>query len=166
MSFAFISGDPYNTSDATPKAKAGGIYYHAGDASHALGTKWRYVKSTDALVAGDCVFWDDNVDGFTVTRLAATGLVGTPLGSVVRPCGVAQGTIDAGEWGYVLVAGKGQVRGDGSVVAGDYLVVDGGTTPVRNADTAGAGEEHGVFGQALDADTGSPALCNAILWIA
>ena len=166
MSLSFLSGDPTLVNDAAAKAKPGGIYYSASDGGSTLGRKWRYCKSTDDVIAGDCVFWDDAVDGYTVTRLAATALVGTPLGSVVPCAGVAQGTITAGNWGYFLVAGKGTVRGDGSVAAGDFIVVDGGTTPVRNADTAGAGEEHGVFGQALDADTGSPALFNANVWIA
>lgn len=166
MSFPFISGDPVLVNDPTPKAKPGGCYYTASDGGSTLGRKWRYCKSEDDLVAGDVVCWADSVDGYTVTRTAAGALVGTPLGSVVRPAGVAQGTVTAGRWFYAQVAGKGTVRGDGSVAAGDFIVVDGGTTPARNADTAVAGEEHGIFGQALDADTGSPALFNAELWIA
>lgn len=166
MSVHFISGDPTLVNDPTPKAKAGGVYYSASDAGSTLGRKWKYLKVEDDVIAGDIVCWSDNVDGYTVTRTAASALVGTPLGSVVRPAGVAQGTISAGRWGYFQVAGRGTVRGDGSVAAGDFIVVDGGTTPARNADTAVAGEEHGIFGQALDADTGSPALFNAELWIA
>src|SRR5687768_8931522 len=124
MSYPFISGDPTLVNDALPQAKPGGLYYTAKDGGLSLQRKWRYVKSTDALVLGDAVIWDDNADGYTVTRVAANGLVGTPLGNVVRGVGVAQGSISAGQWGYVLVAGVGSAKGDGSVATGNYIVVD------------------------------------------
>ena len=47
---------------------------------------------------------------------------------------------------------------DGNVVAGDPLVIDGGGTPVGATDTMADGEEEGVCGFALDADSGTTQL--------
>ncbi len=69
----------------------------------------------------------------------------------------------AGRCCYFLTAGwtttNGQASGTaflktgGSVVKGDALVPTGGASPDGTARTAVAGEEHVVFGTAIDTDT-------------
>lgn len=160
MSFPTISGTPTLVNDLLPKAKLGGLYETAD------GKVWRYVKvvgTAGSVIAGDACVWANTADGYSVTIIAASAL--TVVG-VARCAGVAQASITTGQYGYVLVRGIGTARGDGSVAAGEFIVVDGATSPARNFDTLAAGEEQGVCGQALDADTGSPALFNAVLWIA
>lgn len=165
MSYPLISGDPTQTNDILPNAKLGGLYRTEHDivlnSTTLRGTKvWRYVKvvgTSGDLALGDCTVAasvSSTWDGFSVTRVAASALVGTPLGSVVPCTGVAQGTITTGQYGYVMYDGDGVVKGDGSVAVGNSVVVDGGTSPARNADTAADGEQHAVFGFALEDDSG------------
>ena len=160
MSFPFISGDPTTVDDALPKAKLGGLYQTSD------GRVWRYVKvvgTAGTLAAGQGVVWSNDADGYSVTKIAASALT---VVTVARSAGVAQGAITTGQYGYVLVRGKGTALGDGSVAVGQYIVTDGGTSPTATFDTMAAGEEMGVVGQALDNDTGSPTNFNAQLWIA
>src|SRR5574343_848199 len=128
MSFPMISGDPTAVNDILPNAKAGGLYSThndvilTGSTTTPLTTKgtkvWRYVKivgTSGDVAKGDCCVWADSIDGYSVTRISASALVGTPLGSVVPCAGVAQGTIETGKWGYILVRGEGLVKGDQSI---------------------------------------------------
>lgn len=164
MSYPYVPGNPTTFNSKRSGGSRGGIY-HDNDSSGRTRV-WRLCNTEDDLVSGDIVCFTDEADMYHVTRTAGGALVGTPLGSVVRPAGVAQGTVSDNRWFLAQVRGRCTVRGDGSVATGDFIVVDGGTSPARNADTAGAGEEHGVFGQALENDSGSPALFTAHIWIA
>ena len=97
-----------------------------------------------------------------MTCVAAEWLDGT-LGTVNPGLGMVCVASTAGRCCYVLrkgwtthdgtASGTAFLKTDGGVVKGDYLVPDGGATPDGNADTAVAGEEHGIFGYALDDDT-------------
>lgn len=116
-----------------------------------------------AGVAGELVghfLTTPTVGGFTA--VAAEWLDGT-LGTVNPALGMLCAASTAGRGCYIMRRGytttNGQSDGtallktDGGVVKGDYLVPDGGATPDGVADTAVAGEEHGIVGYAIDDDT-------------
>lgn len=119
------------------------------------GNTYRYVllSATSACAAtqgsvariadADADAWDVTVD--------VSEAIGTTTGKVV---GVFQNAVTAGQYGWVLVSGMGEVRTDAGVAAGDYLV---GHTADHEADTMADGEEEQVFGQALEADTTTEA---------
>jgi len=68
--------------------------------------------------------------------------------------GVFQNAVTAGNYGWILVNGYGEVRTDGGVAAGDYLVPHSAD---HEADTMADGEEEQVFAFALEADTTTEA---------
>jgi hypothetical protein len=94
----------------------------------------------------------------TVTMTVADVTSGT-LGTITRGVGLWQAAVPTGYCGWLLVVSEyAHVFTDGGVVDGDYLVIDGGGTETFIADTAVAGEEHGVFGQALADDISTDVL--------
>lgn len=154
-----VNADVTTFNSTKPGAKLGEIYEAPNGAryKHVL-----VVGTSGDLAAGDLVVNADASlataeapSGSVVTRIAASAIDET-LGTVAHCAGVAVGTISTGNYGWVQVWGVGSCKTDGGVVEGDALVVDGGATPVRVADTAVAGEEHAVFGVALATDDSDP----------
>lgn len=129
------------------------------------GSIYRYVQiastSTPTTVEG-AVCWLDAIPAsgsYVVTPDVSDAL---NTGSTPKVVGVAQSVITAGNYGWILVSGIGEVRTDGGVSAADYLV---GHTVDQEADTMADGEEEQVFGQALEADsTSTPEKCQALVW--
>lgn len=92
-----------------------------------------------------------------VTRTAATSLVNA-VSTVALGVGVFQSILAVGQYGWVQISGDGRKAlavTDGSVAAGDPLVIDGGATCVGATDTMADGEEESVCGWALAADSGT-----------
>lgn len=117
------------------------------------GKLYKFVKIVDQDVAVNEVLYPASTDGVDWTS-DYTG--GSGLSAKVG-C-IALGTVDISvapyAWVQVCQAGTvGTVRGDGSVAAGEAVI---GHTVDGEADTMAAGEEHLVFGFALEADAGSP----------
>lgn len=110
------------------------------------GNLYRYVKFVDnAVTDGDVVYpastseWDVSSDYTGGTSKAA------------KVCGVAVGSVSANSYGWIQISGiHDAVHTDGGVVAGDPLI---GHSTDGQADTMAAGEEHLVFGYALEDDS-------------
>lgn len=129
---------------ATPLAEVGKSVFVEG-------VWYKYVKFLDSVTykAGQLVEWADTT-GTSVTNDRAGG---SAIGTQTAPAGVVLGIPTTTlQYGYIQCSGNALVEGDGSVAAGEDVVshsVDG------QADTMAAGEEHQVFGVALDADSTS-----------
>ena len=129
------------------------------------GRCFMYVKNegTASTAAGTVVghFSTTLADG--AISAVATTVIECGLGSVMPVAGVALSVIAEDEYGWIQVKGRniGIILSDGGVAAGDALVCDGGATPTFQADTAVAGEEHGVFGFSLVADDASSIPANS-----
>lgn len=112
-----------------------------------LGNKYRYVQFKDAVTyaAGQAL----EVANITWTAVTNDRSGGSAIGTQTSFGGVCLGVPTTAYYGWVQVGGVATVLGDGSVAAGEAVVlhsVDG------EADTMAAGEEHQVFGVALEAD--------------
>lgn len=133
--------------DSTAKNKPGSL---AVDPD--TGSIYRYVQissaATPTTVEGAVCFLDavPASGSFVVTPDVSDALCATTPFVV----GVAQSVITAGNYGWILVSGIGEVRTDGGVAKSDYLV---GHSVDQEADTMADGEEEQVFGQALEADS-------------
>lgn len=99
--------------------------------------------SVAAIADATANAWDVTVD--------VSEQIGTATG---RAVGVFQNSVTAGNYGWILVNGYGEVRTDGGVAAGDYLVPHSAD---HEADTMADGEEEQVFAMALEADTTTEA---------
>lgn len=114
------------------------------------GGKWyRFVKHVNAVtvVVGHCAEFT-NAACTNVTNDRAGGAA-TPIGTQTICAGVYVSIPLENYYCFLQVSGVALVLGDGSVAAGEAVVVhsvDG------QADTMAAGEEHQVFGKAMDAD--------------
>lgn len=152
--------NPYSTANNTADAQAtvGQIYTYNG-------ARFMYCKNagSGAGVAGElCGLFLTTPAVGQATCVAAEWIDGT-LGTVNPALGMVCVAWTAAYYAYILVegwtttdgtaSGTAFLKTDGGVVKGDYLVPDGGATPDGVADTAVAGEEHGVFGYAIDDDT-------------
>ncbi len=142
MSFPNIH-TPYTQVDATPQFDLGQLSYAPN------GNVYRYVKFLDAVayLAGHVVQWASATLNYVSNDVSG----GTTIGSgQTTPAGIVLGIPAAATpYGWMQVAGIALVYGDGSVAAGEAVIAD--STDGR-ADTMAAGEEHQVFGVALDAD--------------
>ena len=117
------------------------------------GKKYRYVQFKDAVTyaAGHCL----DVANTAWTAVTNDRSGGSAIGTQTAFGGVCLGAPTQNSYGWVQVGGIATVLGDGSVAAGEAVVlhsVDG------QADTMAAGEEHQVFGTALEADDATTAL--------
>ena len=129
------------------------------------GEIFRYVQNggADTTVIAKLATWKT-----AGTRGVATMTDGSStdggLGTITKPCGVWQKAIVTLHWGVLLVSSDyTDVYTDDGVADGDYLVMDGGATHTFIADTAAAGEEHGVFAMARAADSDTTHLVKA--WV-
>lgn len=136
---------PVTQVDADPQFSLGYIAWSAN------GNAYRYVKALDAVTykAGQLAEWADATLNYVTNDRAG----GSAIGTQTAPAGLVMGIPTSSKpYGWIQVAGIGLCEGDGSVAAGEAVVshsVDG------QADTMAAGEEHQVFGVALDADSTS-----------
>lgn len=152
--------DPDATNDETATADVGTLYMWEHDVL-------MYVKNASAdtnAVATKLACYKTGGTRGEVTMKASEVTSGT-LGTVTKPAGVWAYAVSFGNFGYIRVQSNYcDVFTDGGVVDGDPLVCDGGATETFIADTAVAGEEHGVFGHALadDVSTNVKARINCL----
>lgn len=122
-------------------------------------TEYMSFKANGAIAKGDVV-------GFLVGTNATGYTVDQTNGGTIAPIGVAAETAADGEWFNVIVSGYcNYVTNDGTdIVAGDYLSAGAGVAvPITTAEiTLTNGGPH-IFGQALDAETGT-TLTEAIIY--
>lgn len=121
------------------------------------GKKFRYVEFKDAVTyAAGHVCTPANITWTAVTNDRAGGSsVATGFGGICM--GAPTATL---KYGWVQVGGVATVLGDGSVAAGDFVLVD---TVDAQADTFADGEEEQVFGLALEADDATTKLFACLL---
>jgi hypothetical protein len=140
-------------SDAQKEDIAGvGNVFHAAD-----GKSYKWVKFVDQDVVLADVLYPASTDGTEVTTDYSGG-----SGLSAKVVGVAITAVDISDkaYGWIQIAGVVSTSGDGGVSAGDAVV---GHATDGEADTMADGEEELVFGFALAADTGSPAVFNCYL---
>ena len=134
---------------STAKATLGSL------ATDNSGNIYRYVilSATSACAAtqGSVAAMSDATANAWDVTVDVSEQIGTATG---RAIGVFQNTVTAGNYGWILVNGYGEVRTDGGVAAGDYLVPHSAD---HEADTMADGEEEQVFAMALEADTTTEA---------
>ena len=136
-----VLGAALTNADTEAKYPLGTVYFDPK-----TGNAYRYVKAAaaltnDTIAAKESLSYADNA--FTVTNDISAGL------GVVAPAGVAISAIGEGKYGWIQVSGKAVLVGDGSVAAGEAVVLDSSDGKV---DSMAAGEEHEVFAFALEAD--------------
>lgn len=121
------------------------------------GKVFKYVKFVDQDVVLADVVYPASTDGSSVTTDYTGG-----SGLSAKVCGVSIQAVDisAAAYGWIQIAGVVSTSGDGSVAAGEAVI---GHSTDGEADTMADGEEELVFGFALAADSGSPAVCNVLL---
>lgn len=123
-------------------------------------TEYMSFKANGAIAKGDVVGFlvGTNATGYTVDQANA---------STITPIGVAAEAAADGEWFNVIVSGYCNfVTNDGTdIVAGDFLVAGAGVAvPYTAAELGAAPTQYAnVFGQALDAETGT-TLTEAIIF--
>lgn len=141
-----IITDPTVANDPVPVATLGGTYEYNGNL-------YKYVQFKDAVayLAGHVVSWA-NATGTAVTndRSGGSALAGT------IPAGVACRVMTQNYYGFIQVTGLATLYGDGSIAAGDVVVLDTGTDGY--CDTMASTEESLIVGTAL-ADDGPTFLC-------
>lgn len=144
-----LDRDPSLIIDSSPRYNLGELILRPG-----TGEIYQYVKNggADTTVATKLACNKAAATRGVKTMTQADVTSGT-LGTITRACGIWQAAIPLNYYGVLLVVSDyADVFTDGGVVDGDYLVVNGGATEDFLADTAVAGEEHGVFGVALADD--------------
>lgn len=123
---------------------------------------WVYVfndEPTASFAAGNIVMRD-------VTTTNADGMLTTAgtLIPAIRLLGVAQHTIAAGSYGWILKRGMGEVMaGDGAVIGENKALTSAGTTDAGTALDFADGAEECVFAFSTEASTGTNGL--ATCWI-
>lgn len=138
--------------DSTPRYNLGQMVIDP-----ATGRKFRYIKQIGATTSAVGEVAAAATTYGTVSRTAATSVINA-VSTLAQPAGVFQSVLATNKYGFIQTGGDGRVDlavTDGGVAAGDPLVIDGGATPVGAVDTMADGEEEGVFGYALAADSGT-----------
>lgn len=141
-----IITDPTVANDPVPVATLGGTYEYNGNL-------YKYVQFKDAVTyaAGHAVAWA-NATGTAVTndRSGGSALSGN------IPAGIACRVMTQNYYGFIQVSGLATLTGDGSIAAGESVVLDVNVDGL--CDTMAAGEEQLIVGTAL-ADDGPTFLC-------
>lgn len=125
-------------------------------------TEYKLFLANGAIAKGDVV-------GFLVGTSATGYTIDQCTTTTIAPIGVAAETVADGQWCRVVVSGYcDYVTNDGTdIVAGDFLVGGAGVAvPKTAAEIAGdstVGWMAQIFGQALDAETGT-TLTEAIIY--
>ena len=148
------------------------LTFSGSTALHAMGTiyfdyenakAYRYSKVA-AAVTNDVIAITESVcaDSGGVFYVNNDFAEGTGLG-VATPMGVAISQISEGYYGWMQVGGVATVITDGSVAAGEALVLDSSND--GDVDTMADGEEEQVFGFATadDADTVGTMLLKGLI---
>ena len=125
----------------------------AGPGNLAPEQEVRQFKANGAITKGECVGFY-GVTGYTVDQANAT---------TILPIGVAKETAADGEWFDVVVSGFcDYVTNDGTdVVAYDFLVSSSAGVAIpytlveAETDSGHVGFQNQIFGQSLQADTGT-----------
>lgn len=126
------------------------------DVATGRGYRYYYNGGADSTVVGDVAAVRGTTFGY-VSTTSGEGIINAAA-TCAYAAGVAQAVIPNGYCGWFQTSGPGRVAiavTDGSVAAGDGLVIDGGATPAGAVDTMAAGEEAQVFGYAITADSGT-----------
>lgn len=127
-------------------------------AEDANGGVWRYSYNAGAatLAVGKGVCQHTNGTAFNGSNTVATSL-GTTLGTVPTCIGIAAAAVPTLNYCWLQIKGPNQMAlvTDSGVVAGDFLVIDGGGTPSYQFDTLAAGEEHAAVGWVTSDDSGT-----------
>lgn len=138
--------NPSVANDPTPTATVGGTYQYGGNL-------YKYVQFKDAVayLVGHTVAWA-NATGTAVTndRSGGSALSGN------LPAGVVCCVMTQNYYGYIQVSGLATLYGDGSIAAGESVVLDVNTDGY--CDTMASTEEQLIVGTAL-ADDGPTFLC-------
>lgn len=156
MSIPNVPTDPTDSNHASAQFTPGSLFYWSKVSSgvSAEPVLVKYVKFLDAVtyIVGQVVEWASA----TAASVTNDRSGGSAIGTQTAPAGIVLDVMTQNYFGFIQVSGNALVIGDGSVAAGEAVVshsVDG------EADTMAAGEEHQVFGVALDADgTGNDPL--------
>ena len=119
--------------------------------------EWVYVEAAETLTKGFVA----SRDPAAATTSPYKVFIGDAASTQVMTVGVAQHTITAASFGFVLKSGVGTVLADGNVIAGT------GIQPVAGGEVgpfAGTHEDH-VIGMAMadDAGTGATDFVDAVL---
>jgi methionine aminopeptidase len=114
-------------------------------------TETRLYKANGAIAKGDVVglLVGTSATGYTIDQATAT---------TIAPIGVAAETVADGDWCEVVVGGFCNfVTNNGTdIVAGDYLSVAAGVAvPLEMSEVTLTNGWPLIFGQALDAETGT-----------
>lgn len=128
-------------------------------ASDELGNEFMWVKQEGATSSAVGEWANCGTTGLVgyVSRTAASSLINA-VSTVALCAGVFQSIIAQNSYGWIQISGvgvKALATTDGSVAAGDPLVIDGGATAVGASDTMADGEEESCCGFALAADVGT-----------
>jgi len=161
--YSILDRAPASIVDATARYNLGELLY-----DKRTGDIYRYILhspgSATSSVVGKLACNKAAGTRGVVTMLQTDVTSGT-LGTITKIAGVYQAVLTLGQYGVVLVSSDyTDVYTDDGVVDGDYLVCDGGATETFIADTAVAGEEHGIFGLALAADNDTTHLVKAAVF--
>lgn len=137
---------PLNSNDSSVADQLGQV-----QADGSNGKLYKYVKVVDlALQKGDSVELASATYSYIVSKDRSGGSVISGRGVV----GVAVATVSVGQYGYVQVGGQmDEVRCDGGVAAGDYLIPHASQDGRADTTTTAAGIERTIFGRALAADS-------------
>lgn len=147
MSIPSIGKDPSTINveigSKDDKWTLGRLYTYQGDL-------WRCVKYLDGVTykAGQALSWADATLAYVTNDRSG----GSAIGTETNPAGLCPRVMTQNYKGFMRVSGLGLCEGDGSVAAGEAVVLHSAD---GQADTMAAGEEHQVFGVAQDADSTS-----------
>ncbi len=132
------------------------------DPATSTGYRYWHNAGADATIVGDAAAHKGTYGQVSVT--SGDGVINA-VSTVAWCAGIAQAVIASGYCGWFQTKGPGQVAAvtDTGIAAGDPLVIDSGATPVGILDTMADGEEEGVLGYALAADSGSSQAANTYI---
>lgn len=137
----------------------------AANSTHYGDREWIFVYNDDssAFAEGNVIMLDNS------DYAPFHGLLSTATLHVYRILGVAGGAIAAGEYGWIIAKGAGEVQCDGGVAQGDRLVAHASTAGIADTITLNADATTDnlecVFAMALEADAGSSSGDKATCWI-
>lgn len=150
---AQISSFTYFTTDAARGPALGTI------AENEYGDRFMWCKQEGATTSAAGEWANCGTTGLRgyVSRTAASSLINA-VSTVALCAGVFQSAVAQNSYCWIQISGVGVTAlatTDGSVAAGDPLVIDGGATAVGATDTMADGEEESCCGFALAADSGT-----------
>ena len=126
------------------------------------GDRFMFVRQLGATssAVGEWAAQATTIGRGAVSRTAATSCI-NGVETIAPAVGVFQSILAVNQYGWVQISGVGVTTiavTDGGVAQGDFLIIDGGNTPVGACESGGAGEEMCCCGWALADDTGTTLL--------